>query len=167
MKYIYPGSFDPITYGHADIIRRGRNLCGRMVVAVLDNPAKNLVFTASERAEMIAGCLDEFGIEAEVDVFLGLLADYVVRRGACAILRGVRNPLDFAAEERYAIFNRMLGKGAETVLLPSSPKFSYLSSSIVKEAAKLAYENGPECDTIAEWVPRNVVAALRSKFSKE
>ena len=166
MRFVYPGSFDPITYGHVDIIQRGIKLCSHMVVAVLDNPAKNLVFSPKERAKMIERTLSEFSISADVDVFSGLLADYVKRTGADAILRGLRNPEDFLTEYRYSVYNKKLSGGVETIFLPGSPKVSYVSSSIVKEAAKLLYENGCECSAIDEWVPLHVKKALVSKFFK-
>ena len=166
MKFVYPGSFDPITYGHVDIIQRGIKLCGHMVVAVLDNPAKSLVFSSKERAGMIEQTLRECSISAEVDIFSGLLADYVKRTGADAILRGLRSSEDFLTEYRYSVYNKKLSGGVETIFLPGSPKVSYVSSSIVKEAAKLLYENGSESSAIDDWVPPNIKEALRSKFFK-
>ena len=166
MKIVCPGSFDPITYGHVDIIERGAKLCSHMVVAVLDNPTKNLVFSARERAELIEKTLTEFCISAEVDIFSGLLADYAIKKGAHVILRGLRSPQDFLTEYRYSVYNKKLSGGVETVFLPGSPNFSYISSSIVKEAAKLLYEDKSECSSIDEWVPLCVKEALKSKFYK-
>ena len=166
MRYVCPGSFDPITYGHVDIIQRGAKLCHHMVVAVLDNPAKSLLFSANERAGFIERALKECGINAEVDVFSGLLADYAKKKEADAILRGLRNPQDFLTEYQYSVYNKKLSGGVETIFLPGSHNFSYVSSSIVKEAAKLLYENGCECSAIDEWVPPNVKEALMSKFIK-
>ena len=166
MILVCPGSFDPITYGHVDIIQRGAALCGNLVVAVLDNPAKNPLFSAVERAELIAKTLKECDITAEVDIFSGLLGHYAWSKNANAILRGLRNPQDFLTEYRYSVYNKKLSGGVETVFLPGSPDFSYMSSSIVKEAAKLLYEKDGEHSFIDEWVPACVKQALRSKFFK-
>ena len=166
MRLVCPGSYDPVTFGHLDIINRGTKLCSHLVVAVLDNPKKNLVFSASERAELIKKTLVEYQINAEVDIFSGLLADYTIKKGADAILRGLRNPQDFLTEYQYSVYNKKLSGGVETVYLPSSPDFSYISSSIVKEAARFLFENGSECSAIDEWVPPGVKEALKSKFFK-
>ena len=166
MRFVYPGSFDPITYGHVDIILRGAGLCSYMVVAVLDNPSKRLVFSAKERAGLIEKTLMECGISAEIDVFSGLLADYAKKKNADAIVRGLRNPQDFLTEYQYSVYNKKLSGGVETIFLPGSPNFLYISSGIVKEVAKLQYENGSECSAIDEWVPLHVKEALMSKFFK-
>ena len=166
VRFVCPGSFDPITYGHLDIIERGVKLCSHMIVAVLDNPAKNLVFSAVERAGLIERALEECGIKAEVEIFNGLLADYAKKKKADVILRGLRNPKDFLTEYQYSVYNNKLSGGVETLFLPGSPCFSYISSSIVKEAVNLLYENRSECNAIDNWVPPGVKEALRSKFFK-
>lgn len=183
MIFVYPGSFDPITNGHLDIIRRGAGLCGALVVAVLDNPAKKCLFDAGERAAMVREALAEEGIRAEVAEYGGFLADCAAGLGAVAILRGLRNPGDFAAEYPYAVCNRMLSGAAaetkteteteikteveiETVFLPCAPALSYISSSIVREAARLAFASGRGCAAVGQWVPANVARALAQKFSK-
>ena len=164
MKVVYPGSFDPITYGHMDIITRGLKLFGSLVVAVLDNPTKKTVFTALERKELIIRATDAVNIE--VDVFSGLLSDYTKKIGADLILRGLRNGGDFETEYRYAAFNKNLSLGTETLYLPSSPEFTYISSGIVKEAAKLVYENNLSDRAINDWVPAVCLEAMKQKFSK-
>ena len=166
MVLVCPGSFDPITYGHVDIIQRGVRLCKQMVVAVLDNPTKSLLFSAKERALLVEKTLAECGICAEVDVFSGLLGHYAKSRNADAIIRGLRNPQDFLTECQYSVYNRKLSGGVDTIFLPGTPDFSYVSSSIVKEAARLLYECGSECSAIDEWVPLHVKEALKSKFFK-
>ena len=166
MKLIYPGSFDPITNGHIDIINRGAGLSSCLIVAVLDNPAKKHMFSASERADMIKDVFVNCKSNIEVDVFSGLLADFVKNKGACAILRGLRNSADYLAEYQYFVYNKDLSQGVETLFLPCSPNLSYISSSIIKEASKLIFEDGRECSTIDEWVPQNVKEALKSKFFK-
>ena len=166
MRIVYPGSFDPITYGHLDIIQRGAELGWHLVVAVSDNPAKSPLFSAKERAGLIERTLKEKGVCAEVDIFSGLLAEYTKNVGADAILRGLRNPQDFLTEYRYSVYNKKLSGGIETIFLPGSPDFSYVSSAIVKEAARLIYENGCECSAVDEWVPPCVIEALVLKFFK-
>ena len=164
MKVVYPGSFDPVTYGHLDIITRGVELFGSLVVAILDNPAKKTVFTATERRDMLIGSINSKCVE--VDVFSGLLADYVKKINADFILRGLRNSGDFESEYRYAAFNKTLGFGTETIFLPSSPEFTYISSGIVKEAAKLVYENNRADGAIKSWVPDVCREAMKLKFFK-
>ena len=168
MRYVYPGSFDPITNGHVDIILRSLKLCPALIVAVLDNPSKRCLFSAGERAELISRALKghNAGKKIEVDVFSGLLAEYAIKKQAAAIIRGLRSPLDYENEYRYAEYNKILSMGVETVFLPSSPKYSYISSSIVKEAAAYLYKSGLENDKIGEWVPKTVAEALKSKLNK-
>ena len=166
MRLVYPGSFDPITYGHIDIIKRGFMLFDNIVVAILDNPAKNLLFSPHERMDMVKEALRSFNPGIEVDIFSGLLAEYVKTKGAGAVLRGLRNPHDYQAEYQYSVYNKQLSGGVETIFLPCSPELSYISSSIVKEAVKFMNEDGRECNAIDEWVPINIKQALRSKFFK-
>ena len=137
-----------------------------MIVAILDNPAKSLLFSSAERAKLTEQTLKDCSINAQVEVFSGLLADYAKKKGADVILRGLRNPQDFLTEYQYSVYNNKLSGGVETLFLPGSPNFSYISSGIIKEAARLLYENGGESGAIDEWVPPNVKEALRSKFFK-
>ena len=155
---IYPGTFDPITNGHLDIIERGAQIFDRLTVAVANNLSKNPVFTAHERMAMIRSVTADFP-NVEVDSFSGLLVDYAGSRGACALLRGLRAISDFEYEFQMALVNRKLSHGIVTVFLMRHEKYTYLNSTIVKEVAKL----GGEIDS---FVPPLVKEQLRQKFQK-
>jgi pantetheine-phosphate adenylyltransferase len=164
MILIYPGSFDPVTAGHISVVRRAAKFA-KIIVAVLDNPNKKTLFTVRERISFLREALD-----AEVESFSGLLADYAARKNADGILRGLRNAEDFTTENKYAAYNAAIsqtfGKRVETVFLPSTPELSHVSSNIVKEAAAHIYENNLDDSFIAEIVPPSVRAALRNKFER-
>jgi len=146
MTLIYPGSFDPVTTGHVDIAKRGASVAGGLIVAVLDNPKKKTMFSVKERVMLLQSVFENVpGIE--VDSFSGLLAEYAVKRGAKAILRGLRNPNDFENETRYASYNSQLSGGIETIFLPSNPALSFVSSSIVRELMAYATINADMMDT--------------------
>ena len=133
---VYPGTFDPLTNGHVDIIRRGVGLFDRIVVAILVNPEKAPLFTTEERGNMAR---EVFADEprVEVDLFEGLLVDYVRRRGAHAIVRGLRAVSDFEFEMQMALMNRRLSAEIETVLLMPAESYTYLSSRLAKEVFSL------------------------------
>ncbi len=131
---IYPGSFDPVTNGHIDIIVRGLKIFDRIVVGILNNPGKNPLFTVNERKEMLQASLKTF-TRVEIDTFDGLLVDYALHRGAQAILRGMRAVSDFEYEFQMALMNRKLVREAETVFLMPALSWVYLSSTIVKDVA--------------------------------
>ncbi|MBM43157.1 MAG: pantetheine-phosphate adenylyltransferase [Acidobacteria bacterium] len=133
---VYPGTFDPLTNGHVDIIRRGVGLFDRIVVAILVNPDKSPLFTTEERGDMAR---EVFADEprVEVDLFEGLLVDYVRRRGAHAIVRGLRAVSDFEFEMQMALMNRRLSAEIETVLLMPAESYTYLSSRLAKEVFSL------------------------------
>lgn len=133
---IYPGTFDPITNGHLDIIERGAQLFDRLTVAVTNNLSKNPLFTVEERMEMIRRVTANLS-NVEVDSFSGLLVDYAGKRGACALLRGLRAISDFEYEFQMALVNRKLSHGIATVFLMAHEKYTYLNSTIVKEVARL------------------------------
>jgi len=131
---IYPGSFDPVTNGHIDIIQRGRLLFDKIIVAILLNPGKKALFSVEERTEMLIESLK--GIDGvEVDAFGGLLIDYAERKNAKAILRGMRAVSDFEYEFQMALMNRRLNRDIQTVFLMTGLRWIYTSSSIIKEAA--------------------------------
>ena len=133
--WIYPGSFDPITLGHVDIIRRAAGHCDRLVVAVLVNVAKAGVFSVEERMEMIRSAIA--GIpHVEVDAFSGLQVDYVRRMGADAVVRGLRTIGDFAAEQELDACNRKLYPDMETIFFMTSPAYTFVSSSAVREVGR-------------------------------
>lgn len=139
---VYAGSFDPPTLGHIDIITRGAALCDRLVVAVAGNPRKASLFTADERVEMLREILaDEPRVE--VDRIDGLLVDYAKRRGATAIIRGLRAVADFEYEFQMACMNHHLAPGVETVFLMTAQEYFYVSSSLVKEVASFGGDVTP------------------------
>ena len=153
---IYPGSFDPITNGHLDLIQRGLLLFDQLVVAIADNPNKKPLFSGGERLEMVQEMVkDEKRVE--VLLFTGLLANLVKERNACAIIRGVRAVSDFEFEFQLALMNRKLAPHAETVFLIPSEKYTYLSSNLIKDIARF---NGD----IACFVPEIVKTKLKKKF---
>ena len=133
---VYPGSFDPVTNGHLDIIRRGSRLFDRIVVAILRNPEKKALFSLEERKRIVLMTTE--GIpNVSVDSFDGLLVDYARRRGAQVIVRGLRALSDFEYEYQMALMNRRLDSEIETVFMMPSEAYSYLSSRLVKEVVRL------------------------------
>lgn len=132
---VCPGSFDPVTNGHLDIITRATKAFDKVIVAVLRNSSKNSLFTIEERMEMLkASCA---GLDnVEVDSFTGLLIDYMTLKNAQVIIKGLRAVSDFEYEMQMALMNRKLNQDVETVFMMTNSKYSYLSSSIVKEVAK-------------------------------
>jgi len=157
MTIIYPGSFDPVTLGHMDIAQRAAGFASRLIVAVLDNPHKKPMFTIAERVSFLQDAFENIGVSnVEIDFFSGLLADYVVKKGADAILRGLRSSSDFDREFPYAVCNKALSGGrVETIYLPASPAFVHVSSSIVREVA--------DYDVVFDFIPPVVQDAIRAK----
>jgi len=135
-KALYAGSFDPMTNGHIDLIERAAKLSDRLVVGVIQNPSKNPFFTIEERVDMIKEITKNIS-NIEVDSFSGLLADYVEKNGIDAVVRGLRANMDFEYELQMAQMNAKLYEKMETIFLMTSPKYSFLSSSLVKEVFKL------------------------------
>jgi pantetheine-phosphate adenylyltransferase len=133
---IYPGSFDPPTYGHLDIIERGCHVFSKVIVAVAFNMRKKTMFTPEERVDMLRTITAPLG-NVEVDAFDGLLADYAVAREANVVLRGLRAVSDFEFEFQMAHVNRKLAPKLDTVIMMTGEKHIYISSSIVKEVARL------------------------------
>ncbi|HEX2769644.1 MAG TPA: pantetheine-phosphate adenylyltransferase [Geobacteraceae bacterium] len=155
---VYPGSFDPITYGHLDIINRGLRIFDEVIVAVAENPVKKPLFSVEERVGLIREVLEGNG-RATVDTFGGLLIDYVLAKGATVIIRGLRAVSDFEYEFQIAQMNRGISQDVETLFMMTSVPFSYLSSSIVKEVSSL---NGP----VDGLVPPLVKKALDAKYKR-
>jgi len=143
---VYPGSFDPVTNGHLDIIGRAARVCDRLVVGVLVNPRKEPLFLASERLAMLREAVDEqlpsVAGQVAVEGFEGLTVDFARHRGAVVIVRGLRAVADFEAERQMAHFNRRLAPDIETVLLMTALEHSYLSSSLVREIASFGGDVG-------------------------
>jgi pantetheine-phosphate adenylyltransferase len=153
---VYPGTFDPITNGHVDIVRRALKLFDRVIVAVAENMRKAPLFSLQERQQLI---LDSIGDEprVEVDSFTGLLVDYAQRRQARAIIRGLRAIADFEYEFQLTHMNRHLAPGVETVFLMTSEESFYVSSSLVKEVATMGGD-------ITRIAPPPVVEAFKRKL---
>ncbi|MGH9397583.1 MAG: pantetheine-phosphate adenylyltransferase [Terriglobia bacterium] len=153
---IYPGSFDPITNGHLDLIQRGSSLFDRLVVSVLTNLQKQPLFTLPERVEMLR-LVTESMANVTVDTFSGLLVDYAAKRKAGVILRGVRAFSDYEYELQMALMNRKLDPTLETVFLMPAGSFVYISSRLVKE---IIHHGGP----LTGLVPPLVEERLKKKF---
>jgi pantetheine-phosphate adenylyltransferase len=149
---IYPGSFDPITFGHLDIIKRGAVLFDRIIVAVLRNPNKTPLFTIEERLAQIRIATEHLG-NVEVDSFVGLTVTYAQLRGASALIRGLRAVSDFEMELQMAHTNKTLAAQIETVFLSTSNEYSFLSSSVVKEIARFG---GPVDHLVPKHVAENI-----------
>lgn len=153
---IYPGSFDPITYGHVDIIERSAKLFDRLIVAVLSNPRKTPLFTVEERIEMIQESVKNIP-NVEIDTFSGLLIDFARLKKADVIVKGLRAVSDFEYELQMALMNKKLDEHIETIFIMTSSKYSYLSSSVVKEVASFG-------GCVATVVPPLVEKRLKDKF---
>jgi len=153
---IYPGSFDPITTGHLDVIERGSKLFDRLIVSVLHNESKCPLFNVEERIAMLSEAVAPFP-NVEVDSFHGLLADYALARNAGVILRGIRAISDYENELQMALMNRRLYPGLETVFLLAGEAFSFISSRLVKEVIGLG-------GNIAGLVPPQVEERLRQRL---
>jgi pantetheine-phosphate adenylyltransferase len=153
---VYPGTFDPITNGHLDLILRGSHIVDRLIVAVLRNEYKKPVFSVEERVEMLREVVQ--GIpNVEVDSFDGLLVDYTAQQGATVILRGIRAISDYEYELQMALMNRRLAPDIETVFMMAGEAYSFISSRIVKEVIRLG-------GNIGGLVPPSVVARLRERL---
>ncbi|CAM3185128.1 pantetheine-phosphate adenylyltransferase [Sporolactobacillus spathodeae] len=153
---IYPGSFDPVTYGHLDIITRGLNVFDKIIVAVLNNSRKDPLFTVEERVRLLKEATKNFD-SVVVDSFDGLLMDYAKKKHVSVVLRGLRAISDFEYELQIAAINKNLNPEIETCFMMTSNKYSFLSSSMVKEAARYG-------GTVSNLVTPSVEAALKEKF---
>jgi len=154
---VYPGSFDPLTNGHLDLIERAVKLFDRVVVAIAENEAKHPLFSLQERKTLVEASL--VGLpNVEVETFTGLLVDYVDRRGGQAILRGLRAVSDFEFEFQLALMNRKLNQRVETIFMMPKDTYTFLSSRVIKEIARLGGE-------VACFLPRPVQDALAAKLS--
>lgn len=154
---ICPGSFDPVTNGHLDIIRRAARLFDRVTVAVMTNTSKAPVFTQAERVELIRRCVADIP-NVEVEQFGGLLADYVREKHATAIVKGLRAMSDFEYEFQMALTNRKLCEQAETVFLTTSAQYMYLSSSLVRQVAAFG---GDISDFVPACIAPDIIKRIR------
>lgn len=153
---IYPGTFDPITYGHLDVLGRAAKLFDRVTVAVADNPGKGPLFDAKKRLELLRPNVAKFP-NVEVTSFGGLLVDFAVAQKADAIIRGLRALSDFEFEFNMALMNRHLNSKIETLFVMPNELFSYCSSSLVKQVARYGGD-------VSHFVPPDVASALREVF---
>ena len=156
---VYPGTFDPITNGHLDILVRALNLFGKVIVTLAVNQRKQPLFTGEERVQFIRDALSQYGDRLEFAHFDGLLVDFCRSRGATVIVRGLRALADFEYEFQFAHMNRRLAPGVDTVFFMTDERNHYVSSSLVKEVASLGGD-------VTGLVPAPVVAALAAKYKK-
>jgi len=154
---IYPGSFDPLTNGHLDVIQRATKLFDKVIVAVARNESKHPLFTLEERVQMVQRAVRHLP-HVEADAFEGLLIEYVERRAAQAVIRGLRAVSDFEFEFQLALMNRKLNERIETIFMMPKDTYTFLSSRIVKEIASLGGD-------VSEFVPAHVQMALTGKLS--
>jgi pantetheine-phosphate adenylyltransferase len=153
---IYPGSFDPFTNGHLDVVQRAAKLFDQVIVAVAQNDGKHPLFTSAERLDLVRQSIQ--GADKVVaEAFDGLLVDYVERRGGQAIIRGLRAVSDFEFEFQLALMNRKLNERVETIFMMPKDTYTFLSSRIVKEIARLGGD-------VSTFVPAHVVTALKGKL---
>ena len=157
-RAIYPGSFDPVTNGHLDVIERARKLFDQVIVAVAHNDEKQPLFTLKERVKLIQASIGSLE-NVEVAPMDGLLVEFAVRRKAAAVIRGLRAISDFEFEFQMALMNRKLEAQVETIFLMPKEEYTYLSSRIVKEIARLG---GP----VEAFVPAQVAKALKAKLKR-
>jgi pantetheine-phosphate adenylyltransferase len=153
---IYPGSFDPLTNGHLDVLQRAAKLFDRVVVAVAKNEGKNPLFTLDERLALVKDAAAHLP-NVEADTFEGLLVEYVVQKKAQAIVRGLRAVSDFEFEFQLALMNRKLNENVETIFMMPKDTYTFLSSRIVKEIARLGGD-------VSQFVAPNVQTALQNKL---
>ena len=154
---IYPGSFDPLTNGHLDVVQRATKLFDRVVVAVAKSESKHPLFSMEERAELARKAVGHL-LHVEVDSFDGLLIEYVARRKAQAVVRGLRAVSDFEFEFQLALMNRKLDERIETIFMMPKDTYTFLSSRIVKEISRLGGD-------VSAFVPNHVKLALKHRFS--
>ena len=155
---VYPGSFDPITSGHLNIIRRAANIFDKLIVCVMVNAGKNPMFTLEEREELIRRVTQDLP-NVEVDCSNELLADYARRRGSCVIVKGLRAGSDFENEFQMALVNRKINPELDTMFLTADSQYMYLSSSMVKELG----HDGAE---LSDFVPEEIIPDFRRKLGK-
>lgn len=156
MKVIYPGSFDPVTNGHLDIIERSSKKFENVIVAVLNNPSKNVTFTVEERIEFLKETTKHLK-NVEIDSFSGLLTEYAMEKQCTTLVRGLRAVSDYEYEMQMALVNKKMNNNLETFFMVSSSEFVYLSSSIVKEISRFGGD-------INCFVPKVVANALKNKI---
>jgi pantetheine-phosphate adenylyltransferase len=155
-KVIYPGTFDPVTYGHIDIIKRAVDLFEEVIVTVAVNPTKNQLFSTEERVTMLKESLSGFD-RVKIDSFDGLVVEHAKQVGATGIIRGLRQISDFEFEFQMALMNRKLAGDITTIFLMPHEKYTYLNSTVIRNLASLHAD-------VSDFVPPNVHEALKKKF---
>lgn len=155
---IYPGSFDPVTYGHLDIINRSAKMFDLLIIAVLKNSSKQPLFTVEERVQLLQKVTKNLG-NVSIEAFDGLLVDFAAKRNATTIVRGLRAVSDFEYELQIAQTNHKMNSNIDTIFLTTSLEYSYLSSSVVRE---IATHNG----NITNFVPAEIVESVLNKYRK-
>jgi pantetheine-phosphate adenylyltransferase len=160
MKHVavYPGTFDPVTKGHIDLVERSLSIFDELIVAIAANPRKQPLFSLAERIDMFTKVTRQFK-RVKVEGFDGLLVDYIKRKKAVGIIRGLRAVSDFEYEMQMALMNRRLDNTIETVFLMPNEEYSFITSTIVKEAASYGGD-------VSSFVPKIVVEKLNSKFGR-
>lgn len=156
---MYPGSFDPITSGHLNIVKRAARLYDKLIIGVLNNASKQPLFSAEERKAMIDEVTGDIP-NVSCDIFSGLLVDFAKQNGASVIVKGLRTVADFEYEFQMALLNKALNPEYETMFMMTDTKYSYISSSMVKEVAKY---NGD----LNDFVPHNVILKIKDKLQRE
>ena len=156
-KVIYPGTFDPVTYGHIDIVKRAVDLFDKVVVTVAINPSKSPLFTTEERVIMLKESLKEYEDKVDIDSFDGLLVEHAKQVGAQAIIRGLRQISDFEFEFQMALMNRKLSGDITTIFLMPHERYTYLNSTVIRNLASLHAD-------VSSFVPPNVHEELKKKF---
>ena len=155
---IYPGSFDPVTLGHLNVIKRAAQAFDKLIVCVMVNSSKHGLFTPEERVDLIKRVTKNLR-NVEVECSSELLADYARRKGSRVVVKGLRAVSDFEKEVQMAIINRKLYHNLDTFFIPSSEKYTYLSSTVVKEMARYGAD-------LSDFVPREIIADVEAKFKK-
>ncbi|MGL4607796.1 MAG: pantetheine-phosphate adenylyltransferase [Eubacteriaceae bacterium] len=155
---VYPGSFDPVTFGHLDIIQRASKVFDKLIVCVMVNHDKKYLFSSEERAQLITENIKKLN-NVEVDIYDGLLVDYAKKMDAKIIVKGLRAILDFEYEFQMALTNKHLDNEIETFFMMTSNKYSYLSSSLVKEITKFQ-------GNVSDFIPENVEKAIKKKYEE-
>ena len=158
VKALYPGTFDPPTNGHVDLIERGSKLFGKLIVAVLTNPVKNPLFSVEERVEMLKEATHSMK-NVSIATFSGLMVDFAREQSASAVLRGIRAISDYEYEFQMALMNRRLAPEIETVFLQPAGRYSFVSSRMVKEVVSFGGD-------VTGLVPPNVLKRLRGRINK-
>lgn len=154
---VYPGSFDPVTYGHLDVIKRALRIFDKVIIAIGDNPEKKSLFSVEERIDMLKNATKKYKKKTEIDYFKGLLLNFVKKKKSNVIIRGLRAVSDFEFEFQRALMNRKINSSIETIFIMTRGAYCYLNSSIVKEMARFG-------GNVSQLVPKHVEKKLKEKF---